>query len=139
MVFTLIGKLLAKEGLEFIYYSSDSEECDDCDLKEVCLNLEENWRYRVTRVRNVEHDCSLHEGGVKGVDVEPLPIEIAVEGRGVEGSTLKCKLKCDSKDCKNFKYCSTAEGKGVKILKNLGKVECPRGRVLRRVIVDWLR
>lgn len=138
MVFTLIGKLLAKEGLEFIYFASDLEECYGCDLRDACLNLEDNWRYKIVKVRKVEHSCSLHEGGVKGVDVEPLPIEIAVEGMGkeMEGSTLKCELNCDLRDCENFLYCSLANGAEVKILKNLGAIVCPRGKRLRRVIVE---
>ena len=136
MVFTLIGKLLAKEGFEFIYYSSGSEECNDCDLRDACLNLEENWGYRVVKVRDVEHDCALHEGGGKGVDVEPIPMEISVEGRGVEGSTLKRVLECDFEDCDNFRKCSIGEGKKVKILKDLGKIDCPKGKTLRRVIAE---
>ena len=139
MVFTLIGKLLAVEGLEFVYFSSDPEECEDCNLRDACHNLEDRWHYKIVGVRDVEHDCGLHEGGVKGVDVEPVPVEIAVEGRGVEGSILSCKLRCDADGCGNFIYCATAEGKKVKILKDLGKLECPKGKTLRHVMVELIK
>jgi uncharacterized protein (UPF0179 family) len=98
---TLIGSRLAKPGVEFIFRGA-APECDKCKLRNVCLNLIKNKKYKVVAVRNGnEHECSLH-GNVRAVEVTPCPIIVSIESRkAFNGSKLvyeepKCEEICPS-------------------------------------------
>jgi hypothetical protein len=51
---TLIGKELAKNGLEFIYEGM-IDECTPCRLNKACNNLLKGRRYRIVGVRPTGH------------------------------------------------------------------------------------
>ena len=139
---TLIGKELAKEGVNFIFYEP-SEECSSCRFKASCVDsLEEGHRYVITEVRDVEQKCPVHEGGkVQVVSVENAEFAILTDSKGVfEGSTFDFKREgCSNKDCDYREMCFpdgiSKEEKGVYV-KDLGKFkDCPRGISLEKCIV----
>jgi uncharacterized protein len=97
---TLIGKRMANVGTEFIF-RGPVEECDSCRLKNTCLNLDKNKKYKVVAVRNgQEHECMVHDTGVKAVDVSPASVVVAIESRkAFNGSRItydpqKCQESC---------------------------------------------
>lgn len=66
---TFIGTKLAKIGLDFIYEDNICE-CNDCKLKNVCMNLEEYAKYKITKVKNrVIYNCAVHDDDVVAVEV----------------------------------------------------------------------
>ncbi|MCD5426008.1 MAG: UPF0179 family protein [Methanosarcinaceae archaeon] len=69
---TLIGTKLAKVGLDFIY-EGNLCECGDCNLKRVCMNLEEYAKYKITNIKDkVLYDCIVHDESVVAVEVLKL-------------------------------------------------------------------
>jgi len=139
---TLIGKELAKEGLEF-QYLGPLLECKSCKLKNVCFNLDEGKWYRITGVRDKEHDCKVHdEGKVVTVEVEELPVPLAVDAKGVvEGETLTFKpANCKEYDCEFYELChplGLREGTKIKIEKIVEEIKCPKNKNLKKVLVTW--
>lgn len=137
---TLVGEKLAMKDVEFIYNKSLSE-CRDCKLKTVCFNLEEGKKYRIVKVRDVRHDCKIHEGGVRVVEVERVPISIAIDSKqAIEGSTVTFELKdCKILSCKNYKLChpmSIKDGTKVKVLSIRKDVECEENHKLKEVLAE---
>ena len=47
---TLVGTVLAKPGVEFIY-EGETAECGTCKVKKACNNLNKGHRYRIITVR----------------------------------------------------------------------------------------
>ncbi|AEH24003.1 UPF0179 family protein [Pyrococcus yayanosii] len=137
MVITLVGEKLAKPGLEFIYYGP-AEPCKTCRLARVCTgNLEPGRRYKIVRVRNIEHPCPLHEGKVRVVEVVEPAIEVAVEPRlAIVGSKIKLSfVDCDDPEkAELVRPEGLFEGDTVKILDIVGEFEC-RGRTYKIVKV----
>lgn len=103
---TLIGSNLAKEGLKFRFGGCLSR-CQNCELKNSCCGLEKNKWYKVVNVREKEHDCNVHQGNVKVVDVEPALIKTTAKEKSViQGSVIKLEDKeCDHIECKNYRLC----------------------------------
>lgn len=127
MVITLVGEKLAKPGLEFIYYGP-AEPCKSCRLARVCVgNLEPGRRYKIVRVRNIEHSCPLHEGKVRVVEVVEPAIEILMDPRtAIVGSKTTLKfVECNDPEKANLVAPEGLfEGDQVKILEILDDVEC---------------
>src|SRR5665648_1194397 len=79
IIITLIGTKLAKVGSEFVY-KGPADDCDPCRIKNVCLNLRKGAKYRIVNLRpGVVHNCEIHDGGVKTVEVVETPIKANVE------------------------------------------------------------
>lgn len=127
MVITLVGEKLAKPGVEFIYYGP-ADPCKTCRLARVCVgNLETGRRYKVIRVRNIEHSCPLHEGKVRVVEVVEPSIEVAIEPRlAIVGSKVKLSFaECDDPEKMSvIKPEGLYEGDTVKILEIVGDLKC---------------
>lgn len=127
MTITLVGEKLAKPGVEFIYYGP-TDPCKSCRLARVCVgNLEPGRRYKVVRVRNIEHSCPLHEGKVRVVEVIEPAIEVAMEPRvAIVGSKMKLSfVECSDPEKENFvKPEGLFEGDVVKVLEILDDFEC---------------
>ena len=95
---TLIGKALAQKGNKFLYVG-DTLVCKKCEYLKVCQeNLERNRVYEIVDVKNVEHPCNLHDGGVvvlvevKEAEIETLiPSKKAIEGGITEFSPINCE------------------------------------------------
>ncbi len=106
VIVTLIGEHQAEEGNEFFYLGSLTE-CKDCRLKAVCFNLDRGNKYRITGLREVTHDCKMHEDGVRVIEVERVPIKCAVPSKyAIEGSTITIEgVNCENIGCENYRLC----------------------------------
>ncbi|MBM4249419.1 MAG: UPF0179 family protein [Euryarchaeota archaeon] len=137
---TLVGETQAKEGLMFVFVGPLTE-CRDCRLKAVCFNLEEGRTYVIKAVRAVHHDCKVHEGGVRVVEVEKSPIRTTVPSRAaLEGTTYTWQGKeCQNLGCAHYLRCTPRgmkAGERYRIVKVAGYVECPDGESLKEVVLD---
>jgi uncharacterized protein (UPF0179 family) len=138
---TVVGELQCKKGFEFVF-GGPIAECRECKVKNVCFHLEENRRYRVKSVRTVHHECKVHEGGVRVVEVERVPTKSAIPSRtAVEGSMVAFEAcDCDAISCPNYRLCrplGASDGMRFKIVSvEPGEVECPRKKSLRVVSLE---
>ena len=137
---TVVGERQCRKGFEFVF-SGPLAECRECKVKNVCFHLEPNRRYRVTEVREVHHDCKVHEEGVRVVEVEKLPTKTALQAKSaVEGSMIAFEeTDCDMIGCANYRLCNpveAAEGMRFRIISVEDEVDCPRGKSLRSVLLD---
>ncbi|KZX16149.1 hypothetical protein MBCUT_10150 [Methanobrevibacter cuticularis] len=140
---TLIGKDLAEEGLNFIFYGS-SEICESCRFKASCIeSLEEGRKYIIKNVKDIQQKCDLHDTGlVQSVEVEVADVETLVDTKKVfEGSTISfnppdCDIECV------FHHLCNPEGlkKGDKctVIKDLGKHKggCGKDFLLTKVVLS---
>lgn len=136
MTITLIGEKLAKEGLEFTFGGCLSK-CQNCEIKNSCCGLEKNKWYRITSVRDKAHKCKIHDGDVKVVEVEEIPIETALDGRSViEGSVITFEAEdCDDMECEFYRLCHPAgikEGGKYNVTSVGEKIDCPKGYNLKK-------
>lgn len=135
---TLVGEQLAVEGEEFVYLGANSE-CRNCQLKTVCFNLKPGRSYRITKLRDKYHDCNIHEGKVIVVEVEELPLTVAVGSEPTEGATAIIEKKqCRNIGCESFKICTTTafqNGKTYTVKKVYKKLSCPKNYQLYKVDV----
>ena len=135
---TLVGEQLAVEGKEFIYLGANSE-CRNCQLKTVCFNLKPGRNYRITKLREKSHDCNIHEGKVIVVEVEELPLTVAVSNEPSEGATVSIEKKeCKNIGCDSFDICTTTalqNGKTYTVKKVYEKLSCPKNYQLYKVDV----
>ncbi len=135
---TLVGEQLAVEGEEFTYLGSNSE-CRNCQLKTVCFNLKPGRRYRITKLREKNHDCNLHEGKVVVVEVDELPLTVAVPTEPSEGNTTTVKKQaCKNIGCDSFEFCTNIglqNGRSYVVKKVYEKIKCPKNHELYRVDV----
>ncbi len=135
---TLIGKLLARVGWEFIFLG-EAAACKRCEFKTVCVeNLQPNLRYIITGVKSRAFRCQLH-GEVVAVEVEPALVEVAMESRSShEGAvTLFIQQDCNL-TCQNKQLCRPVglpSGTKVRVESDLGEMRCPIGRRLRKCLV----
>ena len=135
---TLIGENLAIEGEEFTYLGS-TNECRSCQLKTVCFNLKPTRKYRITKIREKQHECNVHEGKVFVVEVEELPLTVAIDKEPAEGATaIVEKKECKNIGCGSFDICASTSlqnGKKFTVKKVYGKMECPKHDVLYKIDV----
>ncbi len=137
---TVVGEQQCKLGFEFVF-GGPLAECRDCKVKNVCFHLEPNRRYRVTDIRDVHHECKMHEGGVRVVEVERLPTKGALpKTAAVEGAVITFETNaCKSIGCANFRRCrphGASEGMRFKIIQVEEELDCPKGRNIRAVLLD---
>jgi len=138
---TVVGELQCRRGYEFVF-EGPLAECRDCKVRNICFHLDENRRYRVTDVRDLHHECKVHEGGVRVVEVERIPTKAALPARvALEGSVITFEESdCDAVGCPNYRLCNpfgATEGMKCKILSvDPGEVACPRARSLRVVSLE---
>ena len=138
VIVTLAGEDLAKEGLEFKYVGANSE-CRNCQLKTVCFNLKPGRSYRITKLRDKRHNCTVHDGQVVVVEVEELPLSGMVDSEVSEGTAVTLqKLKCRYLSCPYFEVCTNPAiqpDRKYVVNKKYEKVDCPKGATLYRVDV----
>ncbi|MGD9963543.1 MAG: UPF0179 family protein [Thermoplasmata archaeon] len=138
---TVVGELQCRRGFEFVF-KGPLGECRECKVRNICFHLDENRRYRVTDVRDLHHECKVHEGGVRVVEVERIPSRAALPARAaLEGSVITYEdSDCDAVGCPNYRLCNpvgAVEGMKCKILSvEPGEVVCPRARNLRVVSLE---
>ncbi|HUW67070.1 MAG TPA: UPF0179 family protein [Candidatus Nanoarchaeia archaeon] len=137
---TLIGIRMAKPGTEFIFRGK-SLDCNGCKVKSTCMNLEKGGRYKVVRVRDAPSlECSIHDGGVKAVEVIKAPWTVMIESKkAFDGSTIVYEtINCDEEACNSKKLCNNPgpiPGEKYTILTIKGEPEekCPNGFALNIV------
>jgi uncharacterized protein (UPF0179 family) len=137
---TLIGERQAKEGICFIYKGFVSE-CRECKLKAVCFNLDVGTTYRVKGVRDVKHECKMHEDGVRVVEVEKVRASVGVGQKfALEGSTITYdEVKCRNLGCDRYRLChpvGVSRGNKYRIVEVHGEVPCPEGNKVIEVVVE---
>jgi len=136
---TLLGELLAREGNEFVY---PQQICKTCKVRTVCLNLEEGRRYRVISIRDIRHDCALHEDGfVRVVEVERAEIPTTMRKKAaIEGSTVSWeRIDCGNMGCAEWWLChpcGLSDGQKVKVVQVAEDIPCPEGYDLKKVVVQ---
>ena len=137
---TLIGSRLAQEGLTFTFMG-ETPECDKCNLRSTCMNLEKGRIYEIINIRNTTvHDCAIHDGGVITVDVIKAPVITSMDSRkAVEGANVRYESQsCDEIECDMYDLCHP---KGIKkgdkctIVQVIGNLddECVLGYSLKKV------
>lgn len=138
---TVVGKLQCREGFEFVF-GGPLAECRDCKVRNVCFHLEENRRYRVIRMRDVQHECKLHEDGVRVVEVEKVPMRAAIPAKAaLEGAMLTFEdVECGNLGCDNYRLCrplGAKRGMRFRIASvEPGDVSCERGENLRVALLE---
>lgn len=102
---TLIGKELAKNGLEFVYEGSISE-CNPCRLNKACNNLKKGRRYRIVGVRPTEHTCPVHLNGTRTVEVveSPIPALLSAD-MAIKNTKIQFECSCNKEQCLNYPFC----------------------------------
>jgi uncharacterized protein (UPF0179 family) len=137
---TVVGERQCRKGFEFVF-GGPLSECRECKVRNVCFHLEPNRLYRVTEVRDVHHECKVHEEGVRVVEVEKLPTRTAMNAKAaIEGSMVTYEESdCELIGCPNYRICKpagAAEGMRLRIASVEGEIECGRGKNLRIVLLD---
>lgn len=128
---TVVGKKLAKDGVTFTYMGPISN-CRECKVKTICFHLEKGKRYKVTGVRGVVHDCSVHEEGVVVVEIEEVSHDTVIQKRlGIEGASITLELpRCDQRGCPHYRLCfpmGIDNGQKKKVKRVKEKMECAMG------------
>lgn len=139
VIITLVGELQAKKGEQFAYTGPISE-CRECRLKTICFNLDIGKWYRISNVRNIHHECKIHENGVRVIEVEPIGIPASVPSKSaVEGTTITFEpRRCRSFSCINYRLCNPVginPGGKYRITTVLGSIDCSDGQALRKVLL----
>ncbi|RQD80235.1 MAG: UPF0179 family protein [Methanocalculus sp. MSAO_Arc2] len=130
---TLIGKKIAKTGLEFVYIG-EVEECGTCKVKKACHTLVEGRKYRIVGVRPTTHTCTVFADGVRVVDVSDAPVVALIAGElAIPNSRMIYEYTCNRNDCRSYDLChpdGVNEGEKYIITQVLGNApdECLRGR-----------
>lgn len=140
---TLIGEKLAKKDYVFIYRGPLSE-CRDCKVKTVCFNLEEGRKYKIIEIRSMHHNCKTHEGGVRAVEFEKLPIVIAIDVKLAEkGAKLEFDEsdECNDMGCKFYRICvppGIKPGEKYEVVAIGNTIQCTKGKNLKEVTLKDL-
>ena len=135
---TLVGTVLAKQGIEFIY-EGEVAGCDTCKVKKACNNLQTGRKYRIVSVRTTHHECMVHLNGATAVEVMEAPITVLINAdMAIVNSKIKLELSCNKSDCRNFPLChpeGVVEAEKYIVTDVLGNASdiCEKGRVLKLV------
>ena len=137
---TLVGTVMAKQGIEFIY-EGEVAGCDTCKVKKACNNLQTGRKYRVVSVRTTHHECMVHLNGATAVEVMEAPITALINAEmAIINSKIKLELSCKKSDCRSFSLChpdGIVEGEKYIVHDVLGNAPdiCEKGRVLKLVTI----
>jgi uncharacterized protein (UPF0179 family) len=135
---TLMGTVLAKPNVEFIY-EGEVAECDTCKVKKACHNLQKGRKYRIVTVRSTHHDCAVHLNGATAVEVMEAPITALINAdMAIINSRIKPELSCNKSDCRSFPLCrpdGVTDGEKYIVIDVLGNASdiCDKGRALKLV------
>ncbi len=136
---TLIGEILARQGVDFVY-EGPSSACENCKVRKVCHNLQPGRRYRIVAVRpNTRQDCPVHAGSVCAVEVEEAPIVTLIQAdMAIVNSKIGYEFSCPKTHCRSYDLCrpeGIVEGEKYIVGEVLGNAPdvCERGRSLKLV------
>lgn len=135
---TLVGRVLAKQGVEFIY-EGEAAECESCKVKKACNNLQIGRKYRIVSVRSTNHECVVHLDGATAVEVMEAPITALINAdMAMVNSKIRIDLSCNKSDCRSYPLCrpdGVLDGEKYTVTDVLGNASdiCPKGRALKLV------
>jgi len=135
---TLVGTVLAKPGVEFVY-EGEVAECSTCKVKKACNNLTKGHRYRIITVRSTHHECIIHLNGATAVEVIDAPATMLINAdMAMMNSRVKIEFSCNKTDCRSFSLChpdGVVEGEKYIIADVVGNAPdiCDKGRALKMV------
>ena len=129
VLITLVGEEQAKVGNRF-YFMGPQTDCKECRLRNVCFNLEPGRQYEIVGIRDTHHDCEVHEGGVRIVEVEKKSTVACVPKKtAIEGSIITYEESdCARMGCENWRYCHPVgmrTGDKLTVTDIIRKVDCP--------------
>ena len=129
VLITLVGETQAKIGNRF-YFMGPQTDCKECRLRGVCFNLEPGRQYEIVGIRDTHHDCEVHEGGVRIVEVEKKSTVACVPKKtAIEGSIITYEESdCARMGCENWRYCHPVgmrTGDKLTVTDIIRKVDCP--------------
>jgi uncharacterized protein (UPF0179 family) len=135
---TLVGTVLAKPNVEFIY-EGDVAECTSCKVKKACHNLQKGRKYRIVTVRATHHECPVHLNGATAVEVIEAPVTALINAdMAIINSKIKPELSCNKSDCRSYPLCrpdGVTDGEKYIVVDVLGNASdiCSKGRALKLV------
>lgn len=136
---TVVGEKWARVGARFLN-DHPCEAARGCPIAQACQNLPWNRPFVVTAVRGVHHDvCTLHEGGVRVVEVEELPLAASLEVSKTRGTAAHWMPPvCHMRGCPNWDRCfspSLVPGRDYELERVEGPLQCPMGYALVGVVL----
>ncbi len=135
---TLVGTVLARQGIEFIY-EGELPACDSCKVKKACNNLQIGRKYRIVTVRSTHHECAVHLNGATAVEVTDAPITMLITSEmAIINSRIKPEISCNKSDCRSFSLCrpeGVVNGEKYTVTDVIGNAPdiCEKGRALKLV------
>ena len=135
---TLLATGQAQVGFEFVYQGG-GPVCRTCPYRNACLTLDPGRKYRVTKVRTVQHPCALQESSAAVVEVIAVPRPLVVDARAaLAGASVDVgRFPCTRLDCSNWPICAgpTLPPKQRFRIDRVASepAECRIGRTLREV------
>jgi len=135
---TLVGTVLAKPGVEFIY-EGEIDACDSCKVKKACNNLQKGRKYRIVTVRTTHHECPVHLNGATAVEVMDAPITMLITPEmAIINSKIKAEFSCNKSDCRSYSLCrpeGVVDGEKYIVSDVIGNASdiCDKGRSLKLV------
>jgi uncharacterized protein (UPF0179 family) len=136
---TVVGETFARTGATF-RFRARCDEAAACPISRVCQNLELNETYRVVAVRPKHHDvCTVHEGGVRVVEVEKVDPVASFPMAKLKGTMAAWEPPvCDLRLCRNWETCFNPamrrDGR-YEIIGAVQRMDCPMGYELCRATV----
>ncbi|HXZ23613.1 MAG TPA: UPF0179 family protein, partial [Methanomassiliicoccales archaeon] len=97
--------------------------------------------YRIKTVRDVRHECKMHEDAVRVVEVEKIPATVGVGQKyALEGSTVTYEeVRCRNLGCERYRVChpiGVERGGKYRIKEVHGEVACPEGNKVIEVVLE---
>jgi hypothetical protein len=135
---TLVGTVLAKPGVEFVY-EGETPECGTCKVKKACHNLNKGHRYRIVTVRSTHHECAVHYNGATAVEVMDAPVTMLISAdMAIVNSKVKIEFSCNKSECRSYPLCrpdGVVEGEKYVVADVMGNASeiCSKGRALKLV------
>lgn len=135
---TLVGTVLAKQGVEFIY-EGEVAACETCKVKKACHNLAKGHKYRIVTIRTTHHECPVHFNGANAVEVTDAPSSALISAEmAIVNSKIRFEVSCNKGDCKSYDLChpdGIVEGEKYIVADVLGNAPdiCDKGRTLKLV------
>lgn len=139
-IVTMLSASQSRVGETFIYRGA-GQKCSGCKYFNVCAgNLSEGRIYRVVNVRKKTFNCEAYGIEMRVVDVVEAEINAAIPSKqAIEGVILTFyPQKCEEEICKNYSLClpeGLAERDRCEVVKIYGKLSCPRGLQLMKVLL----
>jgi uncharacterized protein (UPF0179 family) len=135
---TLVGMVLAKEGIEFVY-EGEVAGCQNCKIRKACNNLQKGRKYRIVSVRTTHHECPVHFNGATAVEVADAPVSALINAdMAIVNSKITFEFSCARSDCRSYPLChpdGMVDGEKYVVADVLGNASdiCEKGRSLKLV------